>query len=163
MYDELKKILQVIEENKINRVYIGEDIFANVKSSLNPYAGNFSPPNSSFNDKVLPDDLKYFYTNYHSADIFTGPMTGAGVWIIPLEEMDNLIEEYDIKIESLYPIAYMHKGFVCIDSHRVSHGDKHYIAWVDAMTAEVKYLNCRSFTDWLEKTLISQGQPYWLF
>lgn len=160
MYKEFDLILNVIEENKINLIYLGEGTFWNVTSQLHHNTGN---ENMFRQDWYLPSELEYFYSKYNGGFLLKHNTYGGGFIILSPDEIEEHINEYEIDRKGVFPIAYIEGGHICVDSSKVKEGNKNYLFWLSSYLSNDNLLDLKTdFPNWLDKMLVCQGQPYWL-
>ncbi|MFC3747113.1 SMI1/KNR4 family protein [Paenibacillus sp. GCM10012306] len=116
------------------------------------------------NDWHFPEDYKQFLLKHNGAVLFQHPYYGGGTELLSLEQILLISKTYEQIPSICYPIAWTdHRiGAICIDSVKCQQGETPYLFFLDAMDhIEDAIPIPLTFTEWLDRLIICQGQEYW--
>lgn len=115
-------------------------------------------------DWVVPQDYKQFLSYHNGGTLFCSPDYGGGIYLLSLEEIKVISSEYPQIPADCCPIAWTDSliGAIGIDSSRLAKGNEPYLFFLDVMydMTDAKYMNL-TFTEWLERLILCQGEEYW--
>ncbi|WP_051236929.1 SMI1/KNR4 family protein [Paenibacillus pinihumi] len=116
------------------------------------------------NNWCFPDDYKRFLQQHNGAVLFKQPYYGGGTELLSLDKITAIAGTLEQLPQHCYPIAWTdHRiGAICVDSVKYQQRDQSYLFFLDAMDQmEDAIPIALTFTEWLERLTICQGQEFW--
>lgn len=114
----------------------------------------------------VPKEYSDFLLAHNGATFFRHPYFGGGIRLFGMEEVETFLHQVNHIPSRYMPIGLTSfvSGYILLDTVSFQEGNNKYIYFLDAMEPieNAKPLQA-SFTEWLERLFLCQGNEYWLW